>query len=230
LTTGIRLAGILDQARLRNRVSRAHRVAVATQALQDPVVDRGTSAVAAVINALSSTLGDRPSLVCIDGLGGAGKSTLAEAVTSERPDVTVVHGDDFYGPPTSDWTTWTPQQGYERYFDHDRLEDQVLRPLRSGSPASFQRYDWSANTLADWVEVDPDGVVIVEGVYLLRPRLRRYWDLAIYVDADRALRQRRMYARRQNDVGWINRWAAAEDYYESVERPSDFADIIVPGY
>jgi uridine kinase len=78
--------------------------------------------------------------------------------------------------------------------------------------------------------VDPDALVIVEGVYLLRPRLRRYWDLAIYVDAARGLRQRRMHARGQNDVGWISRWAAAEDYYESVERPSDFADIIVPGY
>jgi uridine kinase len=209
---------------------RGNRVAVPTQALHDPVVDRGTSAVAAVISALSSPLGDRPSLVCIDGLGGAGKSTLAEAVASERPDVTVVLGDDFYGPQASDWTTWTPQQGYERYFDHDRLEDQVLQPLRSGSRASFQRYDWSANTLADWIEVDPDGVVIVEGVYLLRPRLRRYWDLAIYVDAGRDLRQRRMSARSQNDVDWINRWAAAEDYYESVERPSDFADVIVPGY
>jgi uridine kinase len=144
--------------------------------------------------------------------------------------VTVVHGDDFYGPQAGDWTTWTPQQGYERYFDHDRLEDQLLRPLRSGSRASFQRYDWSANALAHWVEVAPDGLVVVEGVYLLRPGLRRYWDLAIYVDAARDLRQRRMHARGQNDAGWINRWAAAEDYYETVVRPWVFADVIVPGY
>jgi uridine kinase len=205
-------------------------VAVTTQALQDPEVDRGTPDVATVIGALPPRVGDRSALVCIDGLGGAGKSTLAEAVASERPDVTVVHGDDFYGPQAGDWTTWTPQQGYERYFDHDRLEDQILRPLRSGSRASFQRYDWSANALADWVEVDPDGLVVVEGVYLLRPRLRRYWDLAIYVDAARDLRQRRMHARGQNDAGWIDRWAAAEDYYETVVRPRVFADVIVPGY
>ena len=205
-------------------------MAVTTQALQDPEVDRGTPAVAAVLSALSPPVGDRPALVCIDGLGGAGKSTLAEAVARGRPDVTVVHGDDFYGPEASDWSTWTPLQGYERYFDHDRLEDQLLRPLKSGSRASFQRYDWSANALADWVEVDPDGLVIVEGVYLLRPSLRRYWDLAIYVDAARDLRQGRMHARGQNDVGWINRWALAEDYYETVVRPRDFADVIVPGY
>jgi len=107
---------------------RGNRVAVPTQALQDPVVDRGSPAVAAVISALPSPFDDRPALICIDGLGGAGKSTLAEAVASERPGVTVVHGDDFYGPPASDWTTWTPQQGYERYFEHERLEDQPSRP------------------------------------------------------------------------------------------------------
>ena len=39
-----------------------------------------------------------------------------------------------------------------------------------------------------------------------------------------------MHARGQNDLGWINRWAAAEDYYETVVRPRDFADVIVPGY
>jgi uridine kinase len=193
-------------------------------------VDPNTLAVASVIRALPSPSGVQPSLVCIDGLGGAGKSTLAVSVAQKRHDVTIVHGDDFYGPEASDWTAWTPQQGYERYFDHHRLEDQLLRPLRSGGRASFQRYDWPANALADWVDVDPDGLVIVEGVYLLRPRLRRYWDLAVYVDATRDLRQRRMYARRENDLGWINRWAAAEDYYESVERPRDFADLIVQGY
>ena len=84
--------------------------------------------------------------------------------------------------------------------------------------------------MGDWVDVDPEGAVVVEGVYLLRPRLRPYWDLAVYVEAARDLRQRRMYARGENDVGWINRWAAAEDFYETVERPSDSADIIVLGY
>jgi uridine kinase len=193
-------------------------------------VDPTTPAVAAVIRALPPPCGDRPTLVCIDGLGGAGKSTLAEALARDRRDVTVVHGDDFYQPEPPDWPSWTPQQGYERYFDHDRLEDEVLRPLRSGRRASFQRYDWSANALGDWIDVVPDGHVIVEGVFMLRPRLRPYWDLAIYVDAARDLRHRRMYARGENDVGQINRWAAAEDYYESVERPSDFADVIVRGY
>lgn len=166
-----------------------------------------TAAVQSALDDLLATAANRAVLVCVEGPGGAGKSTVAGAIAQDRPDVTVVHGDDFYGPETRDWQSWTPQQGYERYFNHARLENQLLRP-QAGRNACFQRYDWSRNTLADWVDVTPAGLVVVEGVYLLRSRLRHYWDLAIYVDAPRELRQRRLYARGENDAGWIDRWGS----------------------
>ena len=95
-------------------------VASTTAAAQSALVD------------LLATAVNRALLVCIEGPGGAGKSTVARAVAQDRPDVTVVHGDDFYGPETRDWQSWTPQQGSERYFDHARLENQLLRPLKAG--------------------------------------------------------------------------------------------------
>lgn len=188
-------------------------------------------AVAAVLDKLPKPQVDRPNLVCIEGLGGAGKSVLAEAITKAyNGGIQLVHGDDFYGPEEGDWRSWTPRQGYERHFDHQRLEHQLLRPLRGGRPARFQRYDWPTNTLDAWLEVEPHGVVLVEGVYLLKRRLRRYWDLAIYVDTPRELRQARLRVRGENDEGWIDKWAAAEDYYERVERPAQAADLVLRGY
>jgi len=185
------------------------------------------------MNSLAAVLGrlpEPPALVCLEGLGGAGKSTLADAIARERADVQLVHGDDFYGPEERDWRSWGPREGYERYFDHARLEHEVLRPLSEGRPGRYQRYDWRLNALDGWVDVRPAGVVLVEGVYLLRPRLRRYWDLSVFVDAPRPLRQARMYARGENDEGWIARWAAAEDYYEQTVRPAEAADLVVSGY
>jgi uridine kinase len=171
------------------------------------------------------------SLVCIEGLGGAGKSTLAEALAAALGgEAFVVHGDDFYGPEERDWRSWSPREGYERYFDHRRLEREVLRPLRSGGVARFQRYDWSSNTLDGWIDVEPRRLVVVEGVYLLRPELRAYWDFAIYVEAPGDLRQARLRARGENDEGWISRWTAAEDYYERVDRPREAADLVVNGH
>lgn len=142
----------------------------------------------------------------------------------------MVHGDDFYGPEEQDWRSWTPEQGYERYFDHARLEAQVLQPLWRGEAGRFQRYDWDTRRLDGMVTVPARGVVIVEGVYLLRPRLRRYWDLSVVVSTPREERQRRMYARGENDAGWIQRWTAAEDHYLSVEPPETVANIVVRGY
>jgi uridine kinase len=188
-----------------------------------------SDALQSVLALLTSRQSAALTLMGIDGLGAAGKSTLAEALVMERPDATVVHGDDFYGPEERDWRSWTAREGYQRYFDHRRLESQLLRPLRAGRVARFQRYDWPSHSLDGWMEVNPAGVVIVEGVYLLRARLRAYWDLTVYVDAPRELRQRRLHARGENDPGWIERWAAAEDFYERTVRPVDAADLVVEG-
>jgi len=172
----------------------------------------------------------RASLVCVEGLGGAGKSTLAVAMAEARADICVVHGDDFYGPEETDWRSWSPRDGSQRYFDHRCLERELLQPLRAGLLARFQRYNWPTNTLGEWIDIRPHGIVVVEGVYLLRQWLRPYWDFSIYVDTPRELRQHRLYARGENDEGWIARWAAAEDYYEAAEQPEQAADAIIKGY
>jgi uridine kinase len=189
-----------------------------------------SKAAAQVLDRLTSAANGRRTIVCIEGLGGSGKSTLAAALVKARPDMQLVHGDDFYGPEQRDWRSWTPRQGYERYFDHRRLERELLLPIRRGDVARFRRYDWPSNALNGWIEVQPHGVVLVEGVYLLRGSLRPYWDFSVYVATPRHLRLSRAYARGENAAGWIERWAAAEDYFEAVERPADAADIVVPGH
>lgn len=139
----------------------------------------------------------------------------------------MVHGDEFYGPEERDWRTWTAEQGYEHYFDHRRLEEQVLKPLVASRQARFQRYDWLENSLGSWITVHPLGIVVVEGVYLLRPRLQRYWDASVYVDVPRLVRHSRLHARGENDAGWIDRWMRAEDYYESTVNPAQTATLVV---
>ena len=116
-------------------------------------------------------------LVSIDGPGGSGKSTLAAEVAERlSPDqVSVVQGDDFYRPMSPEQRLLlSPQEGYERYFDWQRLRDQVLSPLASGAAAQYQRYDWPAGELApgELHQVSRSGVVIVEGVYTARPSWR----------------------------------------------------------
>lgn len=172
-----------------------------------------------------------PLVVAIDGLGGAGKSTLADALRARLNDASIVLGDDFYRPMDAGARAGLgPREGYERYFDWQRLAEEVLDPLSRGRAAVYRRYDWSRDRLGDDpVEVQPRGVILVEGVYSARPELRGYVDLAIYVETPRAERERRLRARGQDEAGWIARWMAAEEWYEREHRPRERADLVVRG-
>ncbi len=169
-------------------------------------------------------------VVAIDGAGGAGKSTLANGIRAAFGHGSIVQVDDFYRPLSGDQrAALDPRGGYERYFDWRRLRDGALVPLRAGTAARYRRYDWATNRLAEWIEVAPCTIVIVEGVYSTRPELRGLIDVAIFVDTPRAERRHRMAARGQNPQDWIERWMAAEDWYLENVMPAQHADLIVEG-
>lgn len=182
-----------------------------------------------VISGLAGRESKRPLLICIDGFGGSGKSTLAGMIRDAADVSAVVEGDDFYGPEGDDWATFSPQEGYERFFDHERLARDVLRPLRRGARARYQRYDWQHNVLGDWVELPAEGIIVMEGVYMLRPSLREFWDLAIFVDTPWPIRLERQVSRGENTEDDIRLWTDAEKYYERHVNPAVLADLLLPG-
>jgi len=67
-----------------------------------------------LLAALPTPVASKPVLACIDGPSASGKSTLAAAVARAAEQVTLVHGDDFYGPEQRDWRSWTAEEGYLR--------------------------------------------------------------------------------------------------------------------
>jgi uridine kinase len=157
-------------------------------------------------------------LVGIDGCGGAGKTTLARTLGASA----IVSLDDFYVgsgfvPEALDWR---------------RLRREVLEPLRAGRTGRYRRFDWEAGRLAEWHSVQPAGVVVVEGVTVLRRELRDHFDHRIWVDAPRALRLARGLARDGEAARgrWEREWMPAEDAYVADHRPREAADEIVPGY
>lgn len=190
-------------------------------------VDQATDIGNAVLELVRSHGGARM-LVAIDGAGGSGKTSLAAAVAGYLGDCAVVHGDDFYRPMSDrEREQLDAEQGYHRYFDWQRLRAQVLEPLRAGQPARYEIYDWAAGQLGDWQEIPPSDVVIVEGVYSMRPELFPYYDLTIYVDTPRETCLQRLQERGQDSRKWISRWRAAEDYYIDTTQPQNRAALVV---
>ncbi|WP_168734812.1 uridine kinase [Deinococcus sp. KSM4-11] len=173
----------------------------------------------------------RPALIAVEGQGGSGKSTLAQRLAAALDGV-VVTGDDFYRVmPEPERAALTPEEGYRRYFDDDRLRDEAIVPLKAGHPARYRRYNWEqGGGLGAWVDVPASPFVIVERTYVTRPELRGLYDFIVYVDTPTPMRMARLDARGWNgDSAWPARWEAAEVWFQQQERPQAYADAIVRG-
>jgi uridine kinase len=186
-----------------------------------------------IVEAIELRVRDRPVLVAIDGRGGSGKSTLAAAV-AELSGAVVVHGDDFYRPMDAyERERLGPAEGMLRYFDWQRLRDQVLVPLAAGGAAAYDQFDWGSGQLtsAPPVRIDSPGTVIIEGVYSARLELADFYDLVVFVDTPPEVSFERIRARGHDhgSIDWELRWRLAEEHYLAESALRDRADLIVQG-
>lgn len=154
----------------------------------------------------------------VDGRAGSGKTTFAARLAAVVPRVRVVHVDDFSGPREQTW-------------DWRRFDQQVAAPLRGGRSARYQRWDWDRDEGAEWWDVEPGAVVVVEGVSALRSEVTVPWSLRIWVDAAREVRLRRALERDGPALmpRWLNEWMPSEEAYIAREEPRGRCDIVLDG-
>jgi uridine kinase len=151
-------------------------------------------------------------LVGVGGRGGAGKTTLASAL----PGAQVVPTDAF----------WDGES-----FDLSRLRREVLEPLLRGETARYAAYDWAARAPAGEREVQPRGLVVIEGVCALHRMFRAAYDVRVWVEAPRELRLARGVARDGEGARaeWEERWLPSEDRYVERDDPVSSAHVLVDG-
>ena len=160
---------------------------------------------------------DGPAIVAVDGCGGSGKSTFAARLSKAFEGAVLVHTDDF--------ASWENPLGW-----WPRMVEQVLKPLKQGIPARYQRYDWSEKRLAEWHEVKPNGVVIVEGVSSSRKEFREYIHFSVWVECPREVRLARGLARDGEGMATLwSGWMKDEDEYIARDNPRDNANLVING-
>jgi uridine kinase len=159
----------------------------------DPVSTPEREAVlAAAVRAIAGL--DRPRvLVGIDGAPGTGKSTLADEVAVRLRAVgrAVVRSttDSFHRPRTERYARGpTSPEGY--YLDsHDlgAIREVLLEPFARGAPrVQVTQFDEPTDLpVPAFASVDRRAVLVFDGLFLQRPELCGFWDLSVYLRADR---------------------------------------------
>jgi uridine kinase len=160
-------------------------------------------------------------LVAIDGPSGAGKSWFAGRL-AKVADLPLVHTDDLLDGWDDQFTFW------------ERLEEQVLDPLRHGRPATYLRYLWHRQAFGGTpVTVEPAAAVLLEGVTSARREIRAELSFSVLVTAPAELRWRRALARDgRDDVAfraYLERWRMNEDRHFAAEGTAAHVDLLVDG-
>jgi len=158
----------------------------------------------------------RTKVIAVDGLGGAGKSTLATQLAAVLG-APVIHTDDF--------ASWDDPLGW-----WPRLLEQVLDPLAHDQPAHYQRYNWGTKGLAEWIEVPPAEHIILEGVSASREAFQPHLAFSIWVETPREERLRRGLERDGAEALQLwEKWMEIEDEYVEREHPQRRADCVISG-
>jgi uridine kinase len=136
-----------------------------------------------------------PTLVAIDGRSAAGKTTLADELAQRfqskgRP--ALRSSLDHFHPPGHKYRSaarqYTPESYFAEGYDYAAFRRCVLEPLQQHGSRRGQLSCWDSFTDTpfpeQWLDAPNEVVVIVDGIFLLRPDLRQDWHYRIWLDID----------------------------------------------
>ncbi len=153
-------------------------------------------------------------LICIDGLAGAGKSTLALEVAALLPGIQVVHTDEVLA-------------GWDGLPGLGRSIGAFLHPLAQGRPSRWTRWSWYADQWAESRPLSPGGVLLLEGVGSAAAAYDELITTLVWVEADLDVRRARSMARDGADQhGWWEKWLVDEAGLHERDRTRQRADLL----
>jgi uridine kinase len=135
-----------------------------------------------------------PTRVAIDGVDAAGKTTfadeLAPAVKALGRPVIRASIDGFHNPAAIRRRrgALSPDGYYHDSFNYAALIELLLQPLGPGGSLAFRRavFDFRIDAAVDAAldQAEPNAILLLDGVFLLRPELRTHFDFSIFLRAD----------------------------------------------
>lgn len=134
---------------------------------------------AAVLGLIARMQPQKPYILAIDGRCASGKTTLANEL-SQSLSCNVVHMDDFYLPFALRTPERMAQPGGNIQFE--RLKDEIILPLKSGSYAVYRPYACHEDRFLPTVRLSAAANTIIEGSYSCHPLLADMLDIKVFMD------------------------------------------------
>ncbi|MGX8680421.1 MAG: uridine kinase family protein [bacterium] len=164
-------------------------------------------------------------LVAIDGMCGAGKSTLAAALQSHY-DANLFHLDDFF--------LQEYQRTPERYreaggnVDYERFDQEVIKPLKAAKDPIYRPFDCQSMTIAPGTVVPLKRLNIIEGTYACHPYFHDPYDYSIFLTIDPDFQLLRLKERSADNLeAFITKWIPLENAYFSHYGIKEKADQVI---
>ena len=196
-------------------------------------------------SAILNTNVHHPVRVVIDGVDASGKTTLADSLAdylkSENMNIIRASIDNFHNPKSIRYQKGrnSPEGYYRNSFNNQAVIDNLLVPLGKNGNLKYTRAVFDFKTDKEIplsVETaKKDSILIMDGVFLLRPELVDYWDLKLFLEASfkntvkRAVKRDGYYLGSEQEIleKYNQRYVPGQRLYFKKAKPKKKADIIV---
>lgn len=188
---------------------------------------RITTQITNLLQKNESTKETSPIIVAIDGMSGAGKTTLGTFLHDYFPESNLFHMDDYFLQPHQRTEKRLSEIGGN--VDYERFKAEILDHLTDTAGLFHQIYDCHTQKLGNKILVPWKPLVIIEGSYSLHPYFEDPYSLRIFCSINVEQQVERIEKRNGSIMlkRFLNEWIPKENQYFKTFNIKAKADLLL---
>ncbi|MEK4520369.1 kinase [Psychrobacillus sp. FSL W7-1493] len=185
---------------------------------------------------------NRPFVLGVDGLSGAGKTTFTDQLAQELEEaghkIVIIHLDDLIEVREKRYNTGQPEwyEYYSMQWDVLYIQESLFKSNHEKAKVLQLKFYIAQEDqcLSKDIPLKDCTVLLIEGVFLQRKEWRSFVDYLIYLDCPREIRNVRVL-KRDSYIGdmearlnkYERRYWKGEEFYLREEKPLEQADLVL---